>query len=213
MGVIRRTLSSKERRELVSILSPWAAIARAVLFIAIVAGISGVGRSLNRLTPSFLWWPFLSALTAWYLYRASRVLTGGKDLRNLIRQDIALDQIDDHTFEIPLAIVFPEVEDEGGVWCFPNGDKTWCVAGQWLQRIVKDGLPRTTLVVSMTPNAKRVMRLKASGPAAEVVHSRVAFFNCPLVRNYKLSHTLTELPVAWPELMLAVQKQSESTAS
>jgi hypothetical protein len=201
MNVVRRALSPRERRELVGITSLFIAVGRAVLYLSILALICIAARRLNRLTPSLMWWPFVAALIGIYLYRASRVLTGRAEFRGLIRQDIAADYVEDHAFEIETVITFPEVEDEGPVWCFPADEGTWCVSGQRLLNATKDGLPRTKLIVSMTPYAKRVLRLKTSGAHADALKSKVPFTDSPLVSAFKLSGPVVKLPVSWSVLV------------
>jgi hypothetical protein len=107
-------LTKRERAELQGYVAPGAAVGRAVLFLIAVAIVGGVSwrvqQGLSIAQPLWILPPLLFAI---FLYRRAGRWTGGHELRDLVRKDLAGNVARVHRVRVRDAIVFEEQEDEG----------------------------------------------------------------------------------------------------
>lgn len=200
MDLRTRAFTKKEQIKLQDIVSIRAAIGRFVCFIAVLS-ITGVClRKLNGLIGKFDWWPILTAICGFYLYRASVVLTGGNRLRELVRADLSAGYLEERIFTIESWIAFSETESEGPVWCFRDGDQAWCVSGQDLRKIDSNGALRSKLLVAVTPRSDLIMNVRMEGERVETRLVDMAFDRVSGLESLKLSKRLVLLPMSWSEL-------------
>jgi len=179
MEIRRRPLLKKERQELEGIVSLSTTIGRAVLFLVAVGLLAYFSRGLNRLTPAFTWWPYATAAAAVGIFVFAKHGTGGPELRRQIRQDLAGGEIEERVYTLDFAIVYPEVEDEGPVWLFREGSKTYCLSGQQVDRLARDGQPRSTLIATVAPASGRLLKLKVTGEKPPIHVSPTPFHASP----------------------------------
>ena len=136
-------LTPSEREELEGYVS-WGPVAgRAVLFLValVIVGAAsrGVQRSLQLPEPL---WLLPTAIVGLLLYVRSRRWTGGRDLRERIRQDLTANAAVVHHITTRDAIIFDESEDEGPiVFLLTDAGETLVFLGQGLSRDVARGFP------------------------------------------------------------------------
>jgi hypothetical protein len=158
-------LTRRERAELQGYVS-WTAVAgRAVLFALAVGAVGALSWRLQRWLPfSAPLWLLPTLAVAVFLYVRSRHWTGGRDLRNRIRQDLQTNTALVHHIQVREAIVFEEREDEGPiVFVLTDADETLVFTGQDLSRHVARGFPWREFEIREAAASRRLLRLERLG--------------------------------------------------
>jgi hypothetical protein len=165
-------LTKRERAELQGYVAPGAAVGRAVLFLIAVAIVGGVSwrvqQGLSIAQPLWILPPLLFAI---FLYRRAGRWTGGHELRDLVRKDLAGNVARVHRVRVRDAIVFEEQEDEGpAVFILTHEGDTVVFVGQEFTRKLSRGFPWTEFHVRETPHSRRFLGVDRNGDAFPVEH-------------------------------------------
>jgi hypothetical protein len=160
-----KPLSKRERAELHGYVSASTAGARAVLFILALAVVGAVSRRVQQWfdlpDPS---WLLPVVLVGVVLYHRSRRWTGGRELRRLIRLDLAAGTALVHTIHARDAVLFEEQEDEGPVvFVLTDTGETLVFVGQDLARDVARGFPWREFAIRETAHSARFLGLERRG--------------------------------------------------
>ncbi len=162
MQTRQEPLTRREREELQGYVS-WGAVAgRAALFLVALAMVGAASRGLQRSLqlPEPLWL-LPTGVVGLLLYVASRRWTGGRELRERIRQDLAANAAVVHRIQTRDAIVFDEQEDEGPiVFLLTDAGETLVFLGQDLSRDVTRGFPWRQFEVRESGSSDRFFGLK-----------------------------------------------------
>jgi hypothetical protein len=208
-----RPLAPRECAELQSIVSWQAAVGRAVIFAVLIVVMAFAFRAVNHLSPTVRWWPIASAIASATLFAYAKRLTGGAALRDALRKDLAGGIAEAHEYDLQVVAVFPEVEDEGPVWLFPDGNRTIRISGQKLVHATRGESPRTQLRITTTPHARRILDIACAGKPAEFISSSVPFAECPLFFGKKLGGFYETTDVSWSEIVNFVRAQNSGKNS
>ena len=158
-------LTRREREELQGHVSWSPVAARAVLFLVALTLVGLASRAVQRWLhlPEPLWL-LPTGVAGVLLYVRSRRWTGGRELRQRIRQDLAANVAIVHHIRTRDAIVFQEREDEGPiVFVLTDAGDTLVFVGQDLSRDVTRGFPWHEFEIRESASAGRLFRLKRLG--------------------------------------------------
>ena len=162
MQTRQEPLTRREREELQGYVSWGPVTGRAVLFLVALAIVGAATRGVQQWLrlPDPLWL-LRTGIVGLLLYVRSRRWTGGRELRERIRQDLAVNAALVHRIQTREAIVFDEREDEGPiVFLLTDTGETLVFLGQDLARDVSRGFPWREFEVRESPSSARFFRLK-----------------------------------------------------
>lgn len=155
-------LRKKERQELEGYVG-WAPVAgRAGLFVIAVGAVALVSRALlgaasasNPALASPTWWIVPTAAVGAFLFWRARRWTGGRELRERIRQDLEAGNAAVHTLHVVEGILIEELEDEGPL-VYVQTELSGVVrfAGQYLDREVRRGFPWPQITIREAPSSR-----------------------------------------------------------
>ena len=158
-------LTRRERQELEDYVS-WSPIAgRALLFLVALAIVGVASRRVQQWlhVPEPLWL-LPTGLAGFLLYVRSRRWTGGRELRERVRRDLAANAALVHHIRTREAILFEENEDEGPiVFVLTDTGETLVFLGQDLSRDVARGFPWREFAVRESAASGRFFGLKRLG--------------------------------------------------
>ena len=160
-------LTRRERQELQGYVSWGPVVTRAILFVAALAIVGAVCRRVQQglQLPEPLWLaPTMAA--GLVLYATARRWTGGRELRQRLRRDLAGNVAVVHRVQARDAIVFDEQEDEGPiVFVLTDTGETLVFVGQDLSRDVARGFPWREFEIRESASSGRFFGLKRLGDA------------------------------------------------
>lgn len=207
MQTRKEPLTKRERTELKGYVSTGASAGRTVLFLIAVAAVAGVSwRVQQGFATSKPVWLLPTLLFAIFIYvRASR-WTGGRELRDQLKQDLDSNSVLVHRIQVRDAIVFEEQEDEGPVvFVLTETGETVVFLGQDLARESSRGFPWQEFDVRETAHARRFLRLGRVGDAFAVTDTRP-----PLSRERFKALGLSAV-VRWKALDVAFEELRKSS--
>ena len=158
-------LTRRERDELRGYVS-WGSVAtRTVLFSVALAIVGAACRGIQQwLRLPELLWVLPTGAVGLLLYLRSRRWTGGRDLRERIRRDLAANAAAVHHVGVSDAIVFDEREDEGPiVFVLTDAGEALVFLGQELARDVARGFPWREFEIRESASSGRFFGLKRLG--------------------------------------------------
>ena len=162
MQTRQEPLTRREREELQGYVSWGPVTGRAVLFLVALAIVGAATRGVQQWLrlPDPLWL-LPTGIVGLLLYVRSRRWTGGRELRERIRQDLAVNAALVHRIQTREAIVFDEREDEAPiVFLLTDTGETLVFLGQGLARDVSRGFPWREFEVRESSSSARFFRLK-----------------------------------------------------
>ena len=177
MDTLTEPLSKKQRAELEGIVAPSTQISRAVAFLAIVALFAFLLHWLQiKIGINIPLWFIFSAVFSYWLYRISGKWTGGKELRENIRQDLANGNIVISIVE-PLSVTeIQEIEDEGPSYIIYAKTGEVCIlSGQEIEKYRYKGFPWSKFGVARAAQSNRFFGLRCLGESISVSDKREAF--------------------------------------
>jgi len=164
MNTSQRPLTARQVAELKSYVSPASAVGRVVLFLLVgVIAAALLRRMVGYLYPvaSAAWWslPPVALLVVLFIY--ARRWTGGPELRQRIRADLAGGVLNVHRIEVVDAIEVAEEEDEGPAYFLQTSDgRVLAFAGQYLDALKRRGFPWRVFEITEAPASKLCFKLK-----------------------------------------------------
>ena len=177
MERIERPFTKRQREELEAIVAPSSQFLRALLFVIFTAAVGLSSRGLQHLlTDSMPYWLIPTALLAiWVYFRAGR-WTGGPELRQQIRDDLAAGHVMMTILEPRMVEEVEEQEDEGPGYIITDVDGgMFLLTGQELLRYRLRKFPWSKIGVLETARSKRFLGLKKLGDPTAVSSRRSPF--------------------------------------
>ena len=209
MNALNRPLSKSEREELARIVSPASKVTRAVLWLLFVAVAALVPWNINQKTGGATWWPLPAAVVGLLAYFVGGRMSGGRGLRSQVQDDLRKGEAEERLFEITAAAFFPEVEDEGPVVFLLSGDSVYCLSGQRVGRLVRDGTMASQLVESLAPVSRRVLGLRSRGERLTLQRAEVTFAQSEIFGAVSLRPFVAEVSLSWAAVVAALKKKPE----
>ena len=158
-------LTRRERQELEGYVSWGPVVGRALIFLVALAIVGVASRRIQQWLhlPEPLWL-LPTGLAGLLLYVRSRRWTGGRELRERIRRDLAANAALVHHIRTREAILFEENEDEGPiVFVLTDTGETLVFLGQDLSRDVARGFPWREFAVRESAGSGRFFGLRRLG--------------------------------------------------
>jgi hypothetical protein len=160
----QRPLTKRQRSELQGYLSPWVTIGRAILFLAVAAGLAALLRSvIEYLRPDahFLWWVVPPAAFMVLVFVRAKRWTGGPELRERIRADLQGGVLRLQRIDVAEAIEVTEAEDEGPAYFIKTTEgRVLVFCGQHLDGLKHRGFPWKSFEITEAPASQLYFHLK-----------------------------------------------------